>query len=93
MLEMKTTQELRSLKFPKNIQLIHAKNAATRRYIPTNKICSIRPVNITKSATYIIDVTKLKHPDDVKRDLFGKWEYVGSCIQNIPYCLWEIGSM
>ena len=45
---------------------------------PSSKICFVRPVNIKKSATYVIDITKLHHPDDAKKDNFGRWEHVGS---------------
>ena len=37
--------------------------------IPPSKICSVRPTNISRSATYIVDVSKLKHPDDIKNVL------------------------
>ena len=43
--------------------------------LPASKVCS---VNIVKSATYIIDISKLKHPDDVKNDNFGTWKHSGS---------------
>ena len=31
----------------------------------------------------MIDITKLKHPDDVKKDSFGKWKHLGS--HKTPY--------
>ena len=40
--------------------------------IPAHKICSKRPLNITRSATYVVDVSKL---DDVKQDSFGIWNH------------------
>ena len=43
--------------------------------IPAHKICSKRPLNITRSATYVVDVSKLAHPDDVKQDSFGIWNH------------------
>ena len=46
--------------------------------IPPSKICSVRPTNISRSATYIVDVSKLKHPDDIKNDCFGSWKHSGS---------------
>ena len=46
--------------------------------IPASKVCSVRPTDIVKSATYIIDISKLKHPDDVKTDNFGTWKHSGS---------------
>ena len=35
-------------------------------------------MNIVKRATYIVDISKLKHPDDVKNDNFGTWKHSGS---------------
>ena len=46
--------------------------------LSSSKICSVRPISIKKSATYIIDITKLRHPDDAKKDNFGRWNCVGS---------------
>jgi len=46
-------------------------------------ICTLWPVDITSSATFLIDITKLKHPDDVKKDNFGKWKHSGS--HQTPY--------
>ncbi len=36
------------------------------------------PTNITKSSTYVINVTNLDHPDDIKNDHFGVWNHSGS---------------
>ena len=36
------------------------------------------PVQVTTSATYVVDVTKLSHLDDVKKDIFGVWYHSGS---------------
>ena len=44
----------------------------------TSKICSKRPVSISSSATFVIDLTKLADPEDVKNDNFGSWSYSGS---------------
>ena len=41
-------------------------------------MCSSWPLQIENSSTFVIDVTKLKHPDDVKKDFFGKWNHSGS---------------
>ena len=37
------------------------------------RICTEWPVSVQSSATFVIDVTSLKHADDVKKDNFGKW--------------------
>ena len=46
--------------------------------IAPSKVCSKRPVSITSSATYVIDITKLADPEDVKNDNFGSWSHSGS---------------
>lgn len=42
------------------------------------RICTEWPVSVQSSATFVIDVTSLKHADDVKKDNFGKWIHLGS---------------
>ena len=51
--------------------------------VDPNSVCSERPVNIKKSSTFIIDITKLLHEKDVLKDEFGKWNYSGS--HPVPY--------
>ena len=46
--------------------------------IDKSKIALTRPVGTTHSATFVVDLSKLNHPDDVKKDNFGKWEHSGS---------------
>lgn len=46
--------------------------------ISSSKICTTLPIQVTTSGTYVVDVTKLSHPDDVKKDLFGVWYHSGS---------------
>ena len=55
--------------------------------IPAHTISSKRALNITRSATYVVDVSKLAHPDDVKQDSFGIWKHSGSHTQ----LLWPVG--
>ena len=38
----------------------------------------MRPSSINQSATYVVDLDCLEHPDDIKKDDFGKWNYSGS---------------
>ena len=33
---------------------------------------------VTSNATFVVDITSLKHPDDVRKDFFGKWIHSGS---------------
>ena len=46
--------------------------------VDENKVCSTWPIAIEGSNTFIVDITKLKHPDDVRKDFFGKWVHSGS---------------
>ena len=48
------------------------------REINPSKICQECPVNIRESATFVLDITKLRHEKDVLKDGFGKWNYSGS---------------
>ena len=40
-------------------------------------------MNVESSSTFVIDISKLSHPDDVKKDNFGKWKHSGS--HQTPY--------
>lgn len=46
--------------------------------LDSSKICHSRPTEITHSSTYVVDVTKLESPDDIKNDNFGIWHHSGS---------------
>ncbi len=46
--------------------------------IDLEKVCHEQPTQITKSSTFVVNMNSLKHPDDVKKDEFGKWCYSGS---------------
>lgn len=46
--------------------------------IDPTRICQSWPVTgIVASATFVVDITLLKHPEDVRKDFFGKWIYSG----------------
>ena len=49
------------------------------------RVCQVCPHHINRSATYVIDVTALAHPEDVKKDDFGRWEHKGS--HPVPFCV------
>ena len=49
-------------------------------------ICTERPTDIRCSATFLINLDSLKHPDDVKQDNFGKWNQSGS--HTVPFQSW-----
>lgn len=42
------------------------------------KICKKRPCTVCTSASYVVDLDTLQHPDDVKKDNFGVWKHSGS---------------
>ena len=44
-------------------------------------------MNIETSSTFMLDLDSLKHPDDVKKDEFGRWLYSGSHVQT--YLAWK----
>ena len=46
-------------------------------------VCTTWPITFNSSSTFVIDISKLKHPDDVKKDNFGKWKHSGS--HRTPY--------
>ena len=37
-----------------------------------------RPVEVQSSSTFLVDLTRLAHPDDIKKDSYGKWLHKGS---------------
>ena len=46
--------------------------------IDRSRVATGRPIGSTSNATFVVDLSKLQHPDDVKKDMFGKWEHSGS---------------
>ena len=52
------------------------------------KVCTKRPSGITQSSTFVVDLDGLHHPDDVKKDEFGKWNYSGSHV--VTYEAWKM---
>lgn len=38
----------------------------------------MRPIGASHSSTFIINLSSLEHPDDIKKYSFGKWEHSGS---------------
>ena len=46
--------------------------------INEQRIAMKRPLEAPFSSTFVVDVSKLAHPDDIKKDVYGKWLYSGS---------------
>ena len=46
--------------------------------IDTAKVAKQRPLETNKSATFVVDIRSLKHRDDIKKDMYGKWIHHGS---------------
>lgn len=51
------------------------------------EICHQQPTIVERSSTSVVDLDFLKHPDDVKKDGFGRWLYSGSHVQ--AYLAWK----
>ena len=45
--------------------------------LDARKIAFKRPLTAPFSSSYVVDVSKLAHPDDVKKDMHGKWLHSG----------------
>ena len=43
-----------------------------------HKVASRRPLECSFSSSFVVDVSKLAHPDDIKKDMYGKWLHSGS---------------
>lgn len=37
-----------------------------------------RPLEVPYSSTFVMDISKLGHPDNIKEDMYGKWLHSGS---------------
>ena len=46
--------------------------------IDPKRIVKKRPLQTPFSSTFLVDLGQLAHPDDVKKDMYGKWLYSGS---------------
>ena len=46
--------------------------------IDKQRIATKRPLDAPSSSTFVVDVSKLLHPDDIKKDIYGKWLHSGS---------------
>ena len=42
-----------------------------------SKICRVKPISVTESATYVVDVRNLQNTEDIKKDEFGIWNTLG----------------
>jgi hypothetical protein len=48
------------------------------KHIDEKRIAYKRPIQVQCSSTFVIDLTKLAHPDDIRRDAYGHWVQNGS---------------
>ena len=46
--------------------------------IDEDRIAKQRPLQTHCSSTFVVDTAQLSHPDDIKKDMYGKWLYKGS---------------
>ncbi len=47
------------------------------RQVDDSQICEIAPVNVEHNCTFIVDLSKLKHPSDICADDCGVWRNNG----------------
>ena len=45
--------------------------------VTSDIICMQKPVGVTDAAVFLMDTTKLRHPDDLKADDMGSWVHKG----------------
>ena len=41
--------------------------------IDSTKVACKRPIVAERNSTFVFDVTKIPHPDDIKKDAYGRW--------------------
>ena len=46
--------------------------------IDRSRVATERLITTSCNATFVVDLSKLQHPDGVKKDMFGRWEHSGS---------------
>lgn len=46
--------------------------------INEEKIAKKRPLETQCDSTFVVDIRNLKHPDDIKKDMYGRWLHHGS---------------
>ena len=46
--------------------------------IEEDRIAKQRPLQTHCSSTFVVDITQFSHPDDIKKDMYGKCLYKGS---------------
>ena len=46
--------------------------------VDERKVAYTRPVQIESSSSFVINLTRLAHPDDIKKDSYGTWLHKGS---------------
>ena len=52
-----------------------------------------RPIQVQSGGTFVIDLTKLAHPDDIKRDAYGRWIQNGSHTDVFKYFYGQDGEV
>ena len=57
-------------------------------HIIKKKICHSKPCNVSQSSTFVVDLESLQHPDDIKKDDFGKWIYSGGS-HSVSYAAYQ----
>ena len=46
--------------------------------INRERVAMQRPLQVKSNSSFVVDITKLDHPDDIKKDMYGRWQHSGS---------------
>jgi len=47
-------------------------------HIDSQRVALKRPLQVDHSSSFVVDLTKLGHVNDIKKDMYGKWVHSGS---------------
>ena len=56
-------------------------NAIINTSCTSDVVCTCKPVGVKDAATFLVDTTRLKHPNDLKFDDMGGWFHKGKPIR------------
>ena len=49
---------------------------------PKSKVCTSHPTCVKQSTTFVVNLDYLEHPEDIRKDDYGKWNYSGSHVHH-----------
>lgn len=68
--------------FTEVMKPVEAFNAIINTAPSSKVVCLRKPVGIRDAAVFLVDTTKLKHPNDLKADDMGSWIHKGKPIRH-----------